>query len=277
MSLFASFTREIPHGIAEEGLEFVACYVAEHILFVSLAVPHLAEYLSVGGEDSLDGIVGAVGVVGRLHGSLACGGVSILERHLPVGEELLRHGFADDELTLTVADGDTMQVASAHAVQPRTAAAIGRHHGSYHLRDMAVDIIAEERGRVGRYHAEFAVGQQAALDEGLEAVADTEDESPAVNQRGDSRCHLPIVDDIGNELTAAVGLIACGEAAREHQDMAAVDMRRHLINGVEHILRREVAEDSRLHLCARCPPCLRTVVVAVRTREDGDIDNGSRG
>ena len=45
--------------------------VETHILAVALAVAHLAKDSAVRGEDALDGVHGAVGVGGDVHGGIA--------------------------------------------------------------------------------------------------------------------------------------------------------------------------------------------------------------
>ena len=79
--------------------------------------------------------------------------------------------------------------------------------------------------RVGSYcvdGADVAVGHQAQLDEGLEAVADAQHQAVALLQQlahrlGDGGA----AEEGGDELGAAVRLVAAGEAAGQHDDLAA--------------------------------------------------------
>ena len=75
---------------------------------------HLAQNPAVARYDAFDGVRRAVGVVGRL-GRHAAFGIDVLEGHLPVGEKLLGQLLADDELALSVADGDRVHLAQFEA------------------------------------------------------------------------------------------------------------------------------------------------------------------
>ena len=87
---------------------------------------------------------------------------------------------------------------------------------------MTVDVVAEERGRFGGDAAGPAVGQQAALDERLETVADAQDKAAALLESFDGCAHAGVADNAGDELAAAVGFVSGGETAAERQDVALV-------------------------------------------------------
>jgi hypothetical protein len=71
---------------------------------------------------------------------------------------------------------------------------------------------------------DFPVGDEAGFDEGLEAVADAEDEAVAVlEQVHDGIGHARAADDGGDEFGGAVGFVAGAEAAGEHEDLGLAD------------------------------------------------------
>src|SRR5699024_3690100 len=115
---FDSLLSEIPHRVAEDVLRLVAGDVAEQVGFVTLRVSHLAEYPTVATHDTLDGVIGAVGVERRPAGRHPVG-IGILESHLACLEKLLSLPFVHHELTLAVADGDGMQFARTESGEPR--------------------------------------------------------------------------------------------------------------------------------------------------------------
>ena len=69
---------------------------------------------------------------------------------------------------------------------------------------MSVDIVSEQCRRILGHAAEMSVREKSRLDEGLESVADSEDETAACDESLDSSRNLLIVKDIGNELAASV-------------------------------------------------------------------------
>ena len=87
----------------------------------------------------------------------------------------------------------------------------------------ADDIVGECReGLVGIHDP--SVGHEAELDERLEAVADTEHQAVALlKQRRDLLLDRSAAEEGRNELGAAVGLVAAGEAAGDHDDLAILD------------------------------------------------------
>ena len=164
---------EVCHCVVEQRLAFVASNIGEHALFPALSVTHLTEDLTIAGDDTLDGIIGAIRVVRRLHGRFARHRIRIAECHLSVLEELLSQLLTYHKLTLAVADCNTMCITYLHSTEPWAGG--GSHGSRYHLRDVAVDIVAEESWRVWSDHAQLAIRQQTTLHQCLEAVADTQD------------------------------------------------------------------------------------------------------
>ena len=133
----------------------------------------------------------------------------------------------------------------------------GSDTSSHHLRDVAVDVVAEKRRAVLCHLAEAAVRKEARLHEGLESVADTEDKAAAINESMDSLCYIPVVQDIGNELAASVRLISCRESAAEHEDMTLVDILLHFSDRPEDVIFRQIAEHAHAHFRSGIAPCLR--------------------
>ena len=192
---------EIVDGIAEQRLFLLACDIFEEVFLVTLRMPHLAEDLAVTRHQALDGIRRTVGVVRRL-GRRMSRVIDILEGHLPVGEQFSGQFFAHDELAFAVADGDRVDVAQAKAREPRGVERRDARRDD--LRNMAVDVVAEQRRRILGHHAQAAVRQQAGFDERLETVADAEDQPAAVEQRMDFIVYILIVKYVDDKLGAAV-------------------------------------------------------------------------
>ena len=69
----------------------------KRVLPVTLCMAHLTEYLPVAAHDTLDRIIRSVGIV-RGFGRHAAFGIDILERHLPVLEQLAGQRPVHDEL-----------------------------------------------------------------------------------------------------------------------------------------------------------------------------------
>ena len=84
----------------------------------------------------------------------------------------------------------------------------------------ADDVIGQGGAGVVRV-PDLAVGHQAQLDEGLEAVADAKHEAvPVLQQVHDRVGDLAVAEEGGDELAGAVGLVAAGEAAGDEDDLA---------------------------------------------------------
>ena len=138
---------------------------------------HLAEDQSVVGDDTLNGVEGAVGVVFGVHAHLAVL-VTVLERDLAVLKKLFGQRLRHYELALAVADCNLVDIAFGERGEPWGIGAA--HAGTHDAGDMSVDVVAVEGGGVGCYAAEFAEWQQSGLDQRLEAVADAEHQTLAI-------------------------------------------------------------------------------------------------
>ena len=194
-----------------------------------------------------------------------------MESDLAVLEEFFGQFLAHHELTLAVAHRDGELLAHHQAGQPRGIG--GAHTRGNHLGDVAVDVVAEEGGRCFGHLAQAAVRQQAGFHEGLETVADAQDEAAAIQQGVYLFGNLGIVEHVGNELAAAIGFVTGRETARQRQDVALFQGFGHFIDRPEDVFLRQVAEHAETHLGALLPEGFRGIVIAVGSRENGDIDH----
>ena len=138
---------------------------------------HFPEDAAAGRSDTLDGGEGAVGVEGVFHGRSA-GGVAVLGRDLAVGGELGDGLGGGEEFTLAVGDGDGMDFADGHVGEP--GGGVRYDPGLDVLGDVAGDVVVDEGGGFGIRIDDATVSSEAGFDEGLEAVADAEDEAVTV-------------------------------------------------------------------------------------------------
>ena len=166
--------------------------------------------------------------------------------------------------------GYGMQVADRETGQPRR---IGRGHSrSHHLRDMTVYIVPEQRRRILGHHAEPAVWKKARLDESLEAVADTENQTSAVDKGMYGFRYFSVIQNIRYKLAASVRFVSGRKASDQCQYVALGNILLHLLDGAENILAAEIAEHAHTDFRTCLAECLGSIVVAVRTREYRDID-----
>ena len=168
-----------------------------------------------------------------------------------------------------MADCDGECVSDFQAGEPRRVDC--REAGAGNLGDVAVDVVAEQCRRVLGDAAEMSVRKKAGLDEGLESVADSENEATSGNEAFDCLCYILIVQYIGNELAASVRFVTGRESAAECQDVAFFNIGLHLGYGVEDVLGGEIAEHAHLHLRSGLAECLGSVVVAVCSREYREV------
>ena len=190
---------------------------------------HLTEDQTVVGDNALDGVEGAVGVVGRIHAHVAVL-IAILERHLTVLEELFCKLIRYHELALAMADGNIVYIAFLEGGEPRGTG--GGHAGAHQSRDVTVDIVTIQCRGVGSHIAQLAKWQQTGLDERLEAVADTEHQALTVQQVFHRRFDLRMVEHVGDELAAAVGLVTQAETAGQCENLRLTDSRRQFVDGM---------------------------------------------
>ena len=247
----------------------VVIYVLEEILLITFSMAHLSENLAVAADDTLDGVVRSVRIVWRLHCRLLIQRIHILERDLAVSEQFLGKLLVHNELALTVADSDSVEITYGEVLEPWRVGCTDA--GSDHLRDMTVDVVAEECRAVLCHLTETAVWKESRLHESLESVTDTKDETTTVNESMDCICYILVIKHIGNELSASVRLVSGRESSAEHKDMTLVDILLHFRNRPEDVIFGKVAEHAHPHLSTGIAPSLGRIVVAVRSREDREI------
>ena len=136
---------------------------------------------------------------------------------------------------------------------------------------MAADVV-EGQGGTGLLHGpDLAVGRQAQLDQGLEAVADAQHQAVAVfEQVVDSVGKPGVAEEGADELGRAVGLVAAGEAAGQHHELGRPDGGLQRLGRLGQQVARQVAHHHDLRLHARPQTGLGGVVLAVGTRKHGD-------
>ena len=98
---------------------------------------------------------------------------------------------------------------------------------------------------VGKPRFDLAVGDEAELDESLEAVTDTDSETVAfVEKLLDGFRDARIAERRGDELAGTVGLVTRGETAREGDDLRIVNSCQYVFYGIFNGLRVEIADDD---------------------------------
>ena len=138
---------------------------------------------------------------------------------------------------------------------------------------MAVDVVAEEGGGLACDLSELPERQQSGFDQGLEAVAYSQDQAVPFAETP-YRCRYGgVAQDVCDELPAPVRFIACREASGEHEYLAGIDAGCHLVDGLEDILVRKVPEHGCGDPCACLPECLGGVVVTVCPGEHRYVDH----
>ena len=85
---------------------------------------------------------------------------------------------------------------------------------------MAADVVVGERRLAGSGFADFSVGDEAGFDEGLEAIADSEDEAIAVLEKvHDGVGDAGTTQDGGDEFSGACGFVSGAESTRDGDDL----------------------------------------------------------
>ena len=132
----------------------------------------------------------------------------------------------------------------------------------------------EGQGRViGRDGADLAVGDQAQLDESLEAVADAQGQAVAlVQQAVDGIGHSGGAEERRDELGGAVRLVTAGEAARQHQDLGLVQLLDQGFTALGNIGGGQVLQHQNVRVTACAAEGTGRVVLAVGAGEDRNDD-----
>ena len=233
---------------------------------------HLAQHTAVGAGDALDGAHRAVGVPLDVAADRAVG-VHVLGGHLAVLNELPQRLVVGHEPALAVGHGHGEDVAGVHARHPG-----GLHTGDagvHHAADVAAQGVEGQGGVVLLGLGDFAVGHQAQLNQGLEAVADAQHQAvPGFQQIGDSLGDAGVAEGGGDELAAAFGLVAAGEAAGQHDDLGAADGLFHAVDGLLDVGDGQVLHHQDLALGAGLLKSPGGVHLAVGAGEGGDEHPG---
>ena len=163
-----------------------------------------------------------------------------------------------------------MRLANLEVGEPR--AVVVGNDGGGDARDVATDAVVGE-GRVARRgRGDFAVWQETAFDERLEAVADAKDEAVAREQVGDGVGNARVGEDVCHVFAGTVRFVARAEAAGKDEDLAVLDVvGKGLQAGVERIAVL-VADDGLDDVSAVFAEGARGVEFAVGAGEDGQAD-----
>ena len=259
---------KVLNSTLEDLLVVVAVDVEGGAFAATLTVAHLAEDTAVGAGDAFDGAVGAVHIVLLVHRGIALQ-VNVLRCHLSVLEEAFDPLLRRHKAALAVRDGDDVGGTQLGTLQP--GAEVGADARVGHLALVASDGVEGQRGCVGSLRTNLAVGHKAEFDEGLEAVADAEHQAVALLQEFHHGIgNVRIAEDAGDELGAAFGLVACREAAGNHNDLAAADGVDVCVNALADLLAVLVAEDDDFAFGAGAVEGACAVVLAVSAGEGGN-------
>ena len=138
---------------------------------------------------------------------------------------------------------------------------------------MATDGIESERRRRFRERLEFAVRDEAELDERLETVANAEDEAVSIRQKIAERVFQErMAEEGGDEFAAAVRFVAGREAAGEHDDLRFFDARGHVADAFGKLCGVAIADDGDVRLRTGGLKSARAVDFAICSRHDGEED-----
>ena len=207
---------------------------------------HLAEHAAVGAGNALDAGDGAVGVHVEVHGGHARH-IDVLRGDLAAGTELIQDLVVGHETTLAMGDGHGVELIGVALGEPRRQVAADA--GANQAALVTADLVEGQSRGLRRGVHDVAVGHEAQLDERLEAVADAEHQAIAgLQQVANSLGDLGGTEERGDELGGTVGLVATGEAARDHDDLGLADAARKFAGGLGDVLGREVVDHEDIGL-----------------------------
>jgi len=143
----------------------------------SFGVTHFTENFTAWAGDAFDREYRAIRVVFYFHGWVSIE-VGVLRSDLSVCSECSNIFFAGDKFAFTVRKWNVVEVTYLGICEPW-------RHGGCDTRggvacDMSADVIEGKSWLTSGWLTDFALGDEASFDEGLEAVANTENESVAV-------------------------------------------------------------------------------------------------
>ena len=138
---------------------------------------------------------------------------------------------------------------------------------------MAADGVVGQGRRLLVLAGDGTVGNKTELDQGLEAVADSQDKAVALVEKvADSLLDNSVPESGGKELRAAVRFVAGGKAAGEHDDLSLADLLRIGFGGIADILGGEIREHTGNSPGARALKCGGGVIFTVGAGEDRNED-----
>ena len=147
----------------------------------------------------------------------------------------------------------------------------GDHHGLVPCNG----IEGQGGGILGHIH-DLAEGHQTQLNERLEPVADTQHQTvPLLQQSVHFILDPGVPEECGNELAAAVRLIAAAEAAGQHDNLGLLHLCRNRRNGGFNIRSAQVPDDHHVHVRTGTLEHSCSVVLAVGAREYGNQHPGT--
>ena len=229
---------------------------------------HLTEDAAVGRGDTLNCASGVVRVEVDVSGGNTVK-VDILRCDLTVFGKRLDAVIRCKESAFTVGDRNGNDVADFAFCEPR--GLVGSDAGADDAGLVTADGVERQRraGFVGV--DDLTVGNEAQLDECLEAVADTCHQTVAVvKQIGDRFLDSACTEECRDELTRAVRFVTAGEAAGNEDDLGLADLLCKDIDGLCNGCAGEVVDDEDFGFDACIGKCLCGVEFTVGTREDGD-------
>ena len=168
-----------------------------------------------------------------------------------------------------MADGNVVNV--AHLATRKPGAQIRRHTRAHQAALVTADLVERERGARIVHGADVAIRHQAQLHERLEAVADAQHQAVAVLQQVAHRLgHFRSAEERRDELRGAIGLVAAGKTARQHDNLAFADKLSQALRAFSDGSRRQVVDDERRCGGTRALERVSGIVFAVRAREHRD-------
>ena len=120
-------------------------------------------------------------------------------------------------------NGHGVHLAHLGAREPGTQ--VGGHPGAHQAGLVAANGVVGQGGTIGVGVQDLTIGQETQLDEGLEAVANTQHQTvPLLQQRRDLFLNGGIAEKGGDEFGGAVRLIPAGEAAGEENHLRLLQL-----------------------------------------------------
>ena len=127
----------------------------------------------------------------------------------------------------------------------------------------------ERRGIFVKF-ANFAVRKQAEFNQRLEAVANAQNQSVALQKFHDFFGKARIAKRRGDKFSGTVRLVAAAEAAGQHDNLRGANFFDHCGDTFFDLRGRQVTHDKNIRLPARLAPNFCAVVFAIRAGEHGN-------